>query len=214
MGHPVAFSSTPDPDLVKAKRQMRRHMRARRRALNRAQQRRAGLALAQQLVRLPAFMRSRHIALYLPNDGEIDPRPLAKRAWRMGKRCYLPVLHPLKERQLVFVRFKPDTPLYPNRFGIPEPDTRRQGWLPAQCLDLVLLPLVAFDRRGGRLGMGGGFYDASFAFKRRSWGKGRKPHLVGLAHSCQEATDVVREDWDIPLSAVATERGLIATERG
>lgn len=199
----------PDPNLLSAKRQLRRQMRARRRALTPAQQRRSAQALARQLQRMPAFIRSRKIALYLPNDGEIDPRPLAKKAWRMGKHCYLPVLHPLKPRQLIFIRYRPDTPLYPNRFGIPEPDLRRHSWLAPESLDLVLLPLVAFDREGGRLGMGGGFYDSTFAFKNRTLPRKTKPQLVGLAHSCQEAESVARETWDIPLSAIVTERELI-----
>src|SRR5690606_6424039 len=169
----------------------RHQMRKRRLALSVERQRRAALDLARLIVRLPVFMRSRHIALYLPNDGEIDPHLIAERAWRMGKRCYLPVLHPLRAGQLVFVRYHPDTRLYPNRFGIPEPDIRHHPWLPAQYLDLVLMPLVAFDRLGGRLGMGGGFYDRSFAFKQQAWSSGRKPHLVGLAHSCQETREVI-----------------------
>ncbi|MDQ2076143.1 5-formyltetrahydrofolate cyclo-ligase [Marinimicrobium sp. ABcell2] len=198
-------------ELAHAKRQMRRQMRARRRRLSPGQQRRAAHRLAKLLVRFPAFVRSRHIALYLPNDGEIDPRPLARLAWRMGKRCYLPVLHPLKARQLAFVRFKPDTRLFPNRFGIPEPAFGRNQWLAPHYLDLVLLPLVAFDRAGGRLGMGGGFYDSTFAFKRQKrWGPHRKPQLMGLAHSCQETKEVVRENWDLPLSAVVTDHEIIA----
>lgn len=211
--NPSAFNTslktTPDTDLHLAKRQLRRQMRARRRSLSPAQQRRAALALAQQLLRLPAFMRSKKIALYLPNDGEIDPQPLAQKAWRMGKHCYLPVLHPLKPRQLIFIRYRPDTRLFPNRFGIPEPDPRRHSWLPPESLDLVLLPLVAFDREGGRLGMGGGFYDRTFAFKKRTLPYKTKPQLVGLAHSCQEAELVARDTWDLPLSAIATERELI-----
>jgi 5-formyltetrahydrofolate cyclo-ligase len=202
---------TPHADLTQAKRRMRQEMRARRQSLSPGQQQRAAQRLAKQLIRLPAFLRSRHVALYLPNDGEIDPRPLTQLAWRMGKRCYLPVLHPMKGRQLAFVRFRPDTRLRPNRFGIPEPDFRRASGLAPQYLDLVLLPLVAFDHRGGRLGMGGGFYDTTFAFKRRHRGPHCKPQLVGLAHGCQEADEVVRENWDVPLSAVITDEGIIST---
>ncbi len=203
------LSPTPNPDLLSAKRQLRQQMRARRRSLSPAQQHRAALGLFRQLQKLPAFLRSQNIALYLPNDGEIDPRPLAKKVWQMGKHCYLPVLHPLKARQLAFIRYQPHTRLYPNRFGIPEPDLRCHSWLAPECLDLVLLPLVAFDREGGRLGMGGGFYDCTFAFKKRSLPHRTKPHLVGLAHSCQETESVARETWDVPLSSIATERELI-----
>ncbi len=202
---------SPHPDLAQAKQRLRQEMRARRRNLSPEQQQRAAHSLAKHLVRLPAFVRSRHLALYLPNDGEIDPGPLTLAAWRMGKRCYLPVLHPLDDRRLAFVRYEADTALRPNRFGIPEPDFRRTSRLAPEHLDLVLLPLVAFDRTGARLGMGGGFYDRTFAFKQQHQVWRHKPRLIGLAHSCQEADEVVRERWDLPLSAVATDQGIITT---
>lgn len=202
-------AQNPHTELAQAKQRLRQQMRARRRNLSPEQQGRAAHSLAKHLIRLPVFVRSRHLALYLPNDGEIDPGPLALAAWRMGKRCYLPVLHPLSGRQLAFVRYQPDTVLRPNRFGIPEPDFRRTPRLAPEHLDLVLLPLVAFDRTGSRLGMGGGFYDRTFAFKQRHRVWRHKPQLIGLAHSCQEAGDVVRESWDLPLSAVATDQGII-----
>src|SRR5690625_396268 len=88
---------SPHPDLAQAKQRLRQEMRARRRNLSTEQQQRAAHSLAKHLVRLPAFVRSRHLALYLPNDGEIDPGPLTLAAWRMGKRCYLPVLHRSEE---------------------------------------------------------------------------------------------------------------------
>ncbi len=202
---------TPINDHVFDKTSLRREMRARRRRLTPREQNLAAEQLARKLATLPAFIRSQHIALYWPNDGEIDPRPLAARAWRCGKECYLPVLHPFQGRLLWFVRWRPDTPLHFNRFGIPEPNYQDQPKLSAPNLNLVLLPLVAFDRAGGRLGMGGGFYDRTFAFKQEAKQHGRQvgPALVGLAHACQEATQVMREPWDIPLDAVVTDRGVV-----
>lgn len=73
--------------------QLRRLLRKARRALSPAQQRQASLGLYRQLAQNPLFRRARHIALYLPNDGEIDPRLLLREAQRRGKRTYLPVLH-------------------------------------------------------------------------------------------------------------------------
>ncbi|WP_111641405.1 5-formyltetrahydrofolate cyclo-ligase [Marinimicrobium alkaliphilum] len=190
-----------------AKRQLRRQLRARRNTLSTQQQRRAADRLARHLGRHPWLMRSTHIALYLANDGELDPQPLLERLWLMGKHVYLPVLQPLTARQLWFVRYTPTTPLRRNRFGIAEPDPKRSPRLAAEHLQLVLLPLVGFDRCGGRLGMGGGFYDTTFAFKRRQPGRG--PVLLGLAHSCQEAPALPMAGWDIPLAAIATENELI-----
>jgi len=187
-------------------------MRLRRRALTPREQRQAAERLARHLTTLPDFVRSRHIALYWPNDGEVDPRPLAQRAWQAGKECYLPVLHPFEGRLLWFARWRPDTPLHPNRFGIPEPDPMGEPRWRAPYLNLVLLPLVAFDRAGGRLGMGGGFYDRTFAFKNGGPGT-IGPSLVGLAHACQEVPQLVRDSWDIPLNAVVTDRGLVRAPR-
>ena len=153
---------------------------------------------------MPAVRRARHIAVYLPNDGEIDPGFFILLAQRLGKVCYLPVLHPVLTNRLWFCRFDSLTPMRHNRFGIPEPkrprsDQKRAPW----SLQLVLLPLVAFDAKGGRLGMGGGFYDRTFAFTRRS--RGPRPRLIGLAHSLQEVERLPVAGWDIPLEAVVTD---------
>lgn len=186
---------------------LRRTLRARRRALTPQQQTRAAHALVQQLKRQPLFLRSRRLAFYLPGDGEIDPRPLIREAWRRGKECYLPVLAPDRSNRLWFVRYTPDTPMLTNRFGIPEPRVRFRHRVAAEYLDVVFLPLVGFDRTGGRMGMGGGFYDRSLAFKQAS--PRHSPYLVGLAHECQQVEQLQLAHWDIPLCAVATDREII-----
>ncbi len=190
---------------------LRQQLRAARRSLTPQQQRQASLGCLRQLMQLPRFVRSQHLALYLANDGELDPAPIARQLWNMNKHCYLPLLHPTRPRELWFVRFTPDTPLKPNRFGIGEPDPFKQHRLPARLLDVVLLPLVGFDRQGGRLGMGGGFYDKTFAFKQAN--PQGKPHLIGLAHSLQETPQLGLANWDIPLDGIATERELILPRR-
>jgi 5-formyltetrahydrofolate cyclo-ligase len=187
-------------------------MRNRRRDLSPAQQRHAAERTARQITRHPMFLRSRHIALYLPNDGEVDPRTLIKRIRKLRKVCYLPVLHPRHPRQLWFVRYERGTPLHSNRFGIPEPNPHRHPRRAPAQLDLVLMPLVAFDRKGSRLGMGGGFYDTTFAFKQRR--SREKPYLVGLAHSCQEVSELPVASWDIPLTAIVTDREVIECRKG
>lgn len=200
-------SSSADATANKTRRlQLRRQLRARRRALSTNQQALAARRLQRLLCRQPVFWRSRHLALYLPNDGEIDPRPLLLAALALGKTCYLPVLRGANYNSLYFVRFRPDTPLQRNRFGIPEPRTGGRRLAPA-LLDLVLMPLVGFDRRGGRLGMGGGFYDRTFAFRQRR--ASHKPVLLGLAHSCQEVDALPVAAWDIPLDAIVTEHQII-----
>lgn len=183
-------------------RKLRKQIRQQRRALSPQQQTLAARRLRKKLVCNPLFQRSRHIAFYLPSDGEIDPVPVMKEAWRRGKTCYLPVLTPLGQK-LLFVRFEKGDRLTPNKFKIPEPNPLTQPCRQAWALDLVITPLVAFDKTGGRLGMGGGYYDRSFAFLRQK--RAQKPNLLGVAHTFQERQELPMQAWDIPLNAVFTD---------
>lgn len=189
-----------------SRKQLRKQLRAARRCLSPAQQKLAGKKLARLLKNYLPVLRSTHIAYYLPNDGEIDPRPLALALEKMGKHCYLPRLHADGSHRVWFVRYRSGDPLFKNRYGIPEPHIRNFH-LPAWALQVVLMPLVGFDRSGNRLGMGGGFYDRSFAFKRER--HTCKPLLFGLAHSIQEVPALPCESWDVPLDAIVTEEGVM-----
>lgn len=185
-------------------RSLRRQMRARRRSLRPVEQRAAAARLARRVSRSPLFLKARTLALYVAADGEIDPAPLCRVAWRRGKRVFLPVLHPLKHDHMVFARFRASDRLLRNRFGIPEPRTLSGTARPWQ-LDLVLLPLVAFDDRGNRLGMGGGYYDRTFDLSRQvRWP--RRPVLCGLAHRLQRVDYLAGNPWDVPLRRVFTDQ--------
>jgi 5-formyltetrahydrofolate cyclo-ligase len=179
-------------------------MRRERRALTDRQRTRHAAALARHLATSAIVMRSRRIALYLVNDGEMDPAPLIERLWAMRRDVYLPFI---EGRRLWFMPYERSTRLTPNRFLIPEPDLAPRERCRPYALDLVLMPLVAFDDRGNRLGMGGGYYDRSFAFlrERRHW---RRPALVGIAYEFQRVPALPVQPWDVPLAAIATERGL------
>lgn len=180
-------------------------MRRRRSGLSQNERDAFGICLAQVAVREPLIRNSRRIAVYLPVNGEMDPRPLMDRLRSMGKELYLPVLVNFLERRLWFSAYTPGEPLVSNQFGIPEPKNAPLRRIRSVSLDLVLMPLVAFDANGHRLGMGGGYYDRSFAFirRRRHW---HKPRLVGLAYEFQRLPLIESESWDVPLDAVATER--------
>ena len=184
---------------------LRRQLRQARRNLSPQQQQRAARALYRQLAQHPLFRRARHIALYLPNDGEIDPRPLLREAQRRGKATYLPVLSDWPRTRMNFQRVRAHEALARNRFRIEEPPARRARQRKVWTLDLVLLPLVGFDLYGGRLGMGGGFYDRSLAYRqlRKNW---HKPTLLGVAHECQQVDRLALASWDIRLGAVVTDR--------
>jgi 5-formyltetrahydrofolate cyclo-ligase len=185
--------------------QLRRMLRKARRALTASQQRQAARGLYKQLAQQPLFRRAKHISLYLPTDGEIDPRLLLRAAQRRGKATYLPVLSAWPRTKMVFQRIRPGEKLQPNRFRILEPRHNLARQRKVWALDLVLLPLVGFDDVGGRLGMGGGFYDRSLAYlaRRKSW---RKPTLLGLAHECQKVERLAQASWDVPLQGTVTDK--------
>lgn len=187
-----------------ASRALRQRIRQIRRNLSPFQQRHAARLLRQRISRRGLFQGVRHIAFYLPNDGEISTWPLLRHAWRQGKSCYLPVMHPLRPGHLMFIKVEPHTPLYRNRWGIHEPRIRTARLRKPQQLDLVLVPLVAFDELGGRVGMGKGYYDRSFSFRRDKRGR---PLLLGVAHEEQKiAGNIQPAPWDVPMDAVVTPR--------
>lgn len=135
----------------------------------------------------------------------------------MGKRCYLPVLHPLHHRSLWFIEYKPQDPLVKNRFGILEPIIKGNTIVPAWSLDLVLTPIVAFDHNLHRLGMGLGYYDHTFSFLRQHNIQDTIQHpfnvpvLLGLAYAFQEVHTLPHDHWDIPLAGIATEKEILSS---
>jgi 5-formyltetrahydrofolate cyclo-ligase len=188
-----------------SRQSLRRLLRQARRALTPQQQKQAARNLYRQLAQRPLYRRARHVALYLPANGEIDPRPLLREAQRRGKRTYLPVLNAWPREKMVFQRLLPGERLRKNRFRILEPRANAAQQRKTWALDLVMLPLVGFDECGGRLGMGGGFYDRSLAYlaRRKTW---RSPSLIGLAHECQKVDRLELAAWDVPLQATVTDR--------
>lgn len=183
---------------------LRRQLKAARNAYTPAERRTAARASLRLARRHGLLLRAQRVGFYLPQGGEFDVRPLLEHALGMRLACYLPVL-PRRGRVMRFGRVERHTPMQPNRYGIPEPVDARP--LRVRQLDLLLMPLVGFDSQGHRLGMGGGYYDATLAFMahRRLW---RRPRLVGVAYECQRADALPHDPWDMPLDAVLTERRL------
>jgi len=181
---------------------LRRALRARRRALTAAQRDAAQARLIRTLESLPAYRRARHVAVYLAMDGEVDLSALHAGARRRGVMLYAPVL---VGDQLAFRVFDAAGTLARNRYGIPEPSDGAA--IDARSLDLVLTPLVGFDRKGARLGMGKGYYDRTFRFLRlrKVW---RKPKLLGVAFAFQEIPNIATASWDVSLWGVVTDAGV------
>ena len=184
------------------RRALRAEMRCRRRAISEPERARMAEALARHLGASLRVRRARRVACYLSNDGEMDLGPVMDFLRGNGRQVLLPALH---GSQLWFFPYDRDTPLALNRFAIPEPDMAAHTRCRARDLDLVFMPLVAFDATGNRLGMGGGFYDRTFSYLRNRafW---KKPLLIGAAYEFQRLETLASRPWDVPLHGVATEK--------
>lgn len=188
--------------------ELRADLRLQRRSLSQQQHQQSSARMCELITPSALFNESRHIACYLANDGEINPDALIDEIWKSGKHCYLPVLAAGDVNILQFVAYTPDTQLSTNHFGISEPVISSVNTQSAQKLDLICLPLVAFDKAGNRMGMGKGFYDRTLAFLNSDQ-RPAKPKLLGLAHGFQQVDQLIAQDWDVPLDAIATEKDLI-----
>lgn len=187
---------------------LRTGLRAQRRAIPAPQRIAAADALANRLLALAFAPATGYVAGYWAMDGEIALHSWQLRLPRELVYC-LPVLH--EENQLRFAPWRPGDPLVTNRFGIPEPDVDPASALPAQAMSLVAMPLVGFDPGGRRLGMGGGWYDRSFAFRNAAM---PPPWLVGVGFEAQCVDALDAESWDVLPDAICTEtRTLLADTR-
>ena len=176
------------------------HRTARKR-LSEEEQAAAAAALSSLVTAQDFYQSATKIAFYLAVDGEIDPQPLLSQALTEGKTCFLPVVNQRDEQLLSFAPYDSATELVENQWGIAEPPAPATEISPTG-FDLVLVPLVAFDRECYRLGMGKGFYDRTFSFK--IFNRSSQPLLIGLAHECQLADGLPSEGWDVRLDAVVT----------
>ena len=177
--------------------QLRQQIRKTRANLTALQQQQAENSITQQALALIEERNAQHIAFYVSFDGEISTDKLIKTLWAQDKHVYLPVLHPFNPNHLLFLRYLPDTPMLKNKFGIWEPKLNVQNVLPLDELDILFTPLVAFDKQGNRLGMGGGFYDRTL----QNW-QNSSFIPVGLAHQCQQVEQLPTEAWDVPLHQI------------
>jgi 5-formyltetrahydrofolate cyclo-ligase len=199
-----AFSFPGRTSMGDERAQLRRELRQRRRAIPAGERIAAAQSLAARLLTLPFSPASGAGAGYWAMDGEI-----ALHAWQLalppGLTYCLPVL--CEDSRLRFAPWRPGEPLTSNRHGIPEPDVTPSALLEGDQLALVVVPLVAFDGRCQRLGMGGGWYDRTFA------GHAAPPWLVGAAFASQQVEQLPVESWDVALDAICTERDSLIRTR-
>ena len=174
---------------------IRRQMLDRRRALSVEAVAQASALAVERIRTLPGYTDAALVASYMSQDGEIDPSGLLQGE---SPEVALPVTR--AEEPLRFV--VPDGPLEIGPFGIRQPTTGRV--VQPTELEVVLVPLVAVDWSGNRLGHGAGYYDRTFAFRRDS----DHPVLIGLAHRFQVIESIEPRPWDIPVDLVVTETGI------
>lgn len=188
------------------KSELRSELRRRRRAVSGSKRKLASEQIVRHVSRSGLLQRYQHVGLYLPHGNEINTLPLINHVLNRGKSCYLPMLPYGRGKKLWFNRLQIGNRWHLNRFGIAENHSMHA--VRAQRLDLLFMPLLGYDDAGYRIGMGGGYYDASLSFlmRRRCW---RRPYLVGVAFACQRVAELLpRDAWDIPLNAILTEQKL------
>jgi 5-formyltetrahydrofolate cyclo-ligase len=181
-------------------------MRRKRAALPRTERTRAAAAVAAQAARSFLLRPARRTAVYLAMGGELDTHPIIDRCRRMRCSLFLPRIAHIGRTRMQFVPFVARSPLRVHRLGMREP--RPSGFGSRSIdLDIVFVPLVAFDIAGNRLGMGAGFYDRCFA-RLRLRTRWRRPKLIGLAYEFQLVAGIEAQPWDVRLDAVVTEKGI------
>jgi len=196
----TAQAGSITPQLKAERRELRQRIRTARRAVPPGTRADFDRAITRLVLRMPEFHAAHRIAVFLAFDGEPSMTRVAAAAARRGKHVYAPVL---KGHDMHFAELDTNAALQTNFFGILEPHLGDA--IDARALDLVLTPLVAFDDRGVRLGVGRGYYDRCFRFllNRLCW---RRPRLFGVAYELQRVPWITRGRWDVPLAGAVTER--------
>ena len=183
------------------KAQLRLAMKAKRREVSAPFRRFASAAICRALSKQPFLLCSSRIALYAAVRNEVNLAPLAQEIKSRGKESYYPALSPFAaDKRMFFLSGHTDIWRL-NRFGIPEPRAPLVHRVPLRTLQLILLPLLAFDELGGRLGMGGGYYDATLSGPRRG-----RALLVGVGYEFQRVRRVPCNRMDLRLDYAVTEK--------
>lgn len=183
-------------------KRIRQQIRDSRKAIASEYAQQASYKFSERFAELPAYQSAKTVAGFLPFDGEANPLPLMDRALLEGKQVFVPIIIG-KGKPLLFASWTRQTQLRKNSFGIDEPAVTREQMIEARELDFVITPLVAFDDSCNRLGVGGGYYDRSFAFLNGE--AERTVCLAGIAYELQCVAQLPRSEWDVRLDAVVTE---------
>ncbi|TMP29589.1 5-formyltetrahydrofolate cyclo-ligase [Pseudoalteromonas rubra] len=198
----MKINSPLDENTATTRKKIRKDIRKIRNSLSIEQQKDAEEKLNINFIQHVNLPKEARIGIYLENDGELRTNLLIQSLWSKGVKLYLPVIHPFSGVTLLFQKYEKNSPMRQNRYAILEPELNCSQICPLAQLDYLLLPLVAFDDAGNRLGMGGGYYDRTLArYYRENW---QQPKLIGLAHDCQKVPALPTEAWDVPLPTIIT----------
>jgi 5-formyltetrahydrofolate cyclo-ligase len=181
--------------------ELRHKLRVRRRQITESLRTAYDKAIRQHILQFVKAKGIESIAVFWPFDGEPDTIPLYRELVALGKKIALPIVSGNDDHLMNFYLWETDTVLKRNRYGIAEPQNSAQ--IAVADFDMMLVPLVAYDRRGNRIGMGSGYYDRHLE-NLRNW---HTPLRLGVAYSMQEIDQIDKNDWDIPLHAIVNERG-------
>lgn len=189
---------------------LRQLLRKRRRQLPLDYRQNALVHIIQRVNALPSVIQAQHIAGYICFDGEVDPEPILSNALKQGKKVSLPrVHHDPQHNIMTFHEITQTSILQKNHFGIDEPDREMEVIVDPHSFDVVLVPVVGFDSKAHRMGMGKGYYDAYFSFVLKRTPTQKKPVLIGLAFDCQRCDDLWQHPADVPLDMIVTESQII-----
>lgn len=183
---------------------IRRAIRAQRRYLSASERALSSFNLLSNLRTQIWYLRAQRISAYLYQDGEISLTPVINDCMDRSKNISLPRVHRSKPF-MQFLDWKPGQPLTTNRYGILEPIGSRTCQLMTHSV--ILTPLVAFDSRGNRIGMGGGYYDRMLG---RVSGSIHRPLMIGVAYDFQQLDGLNSEAWEQPLDAIVTNKEVIS----
>ncbi len=181
---------------------LRKSIRDKRRLISKQEQLQHSESIIHQLIHSQVYQNSYDIALYLSTDGEVDLNLLISILFQDNKKVYLPIILPVQKGIMKFVPYYQEDLLAKNCFGILEPYYEDKDLIAIGQLDLILAPLVGFDRAGNRIGMGGGYYDR--ALQNLKTGE-LKTKFIGVAHELQRVEELQARRWDIPLHGIITE---------
>ncbi|EKD77268.1 MAG: hypothetical protein ACD_42C00407G0002 [uncultured bacterium] len=181
---------------------MRKKIRDYRKNLSLHQVQTISKKISDKIIQLPEFVNSKKIAGYISDENEIDLFYLISHTRECNKLLYLPVIS--ANHQLDFYLIDSTTQFIKNKFGMDEPVVDHQQAILPEKLDLILIPLVAFDIHCNRLGRGAGYYDRTLAFAKNK-SIPQRPTLIGAAYEFQKVDNIIPESWDVPMDYVVTE---------